>query len=105
MRLVKRKQIGAADGRKFAMHSLDTSPCTQGLELRIGIDKRSAQRQHHLRSSSGCVERYRRDDFSLAPGWLGTLRYSSSGLTAFQECDPSLPKWRPCRAWAASEPA
>ena len=81
-------RLEVADVRKFALHSLKTTPLTWGLQLQLRVEVRAAQGHHRVRNSSGCVEKYRRDDV------LAALRCQRSIVRAVQN------GWVPCTALA-----
>ena len=60
--LVKYTSLAVTEARQFTLHSLKTTLLTWGLQLQVGVEERAAQGHHRLRNSSGCVEKYRRDD-------------------------------------------
>ena len=93
-------RLEVADVRKFALHSLKkTTPLTWGLQLQLGVEVRAAQGHHRVRNSSGCVEKYRRDDVlpalrcqrsivrAVQNGWVPCTALAR-GLVAVQEQDP-----------------
>ena len=86
--LVKYTSLTVEDARKFTLHSLKTTLLTWGLQLQVGVEERAAQGHHRLRNSSGCVEKYRRDDV------LPALRCQRSVIKAVRA------GWVPCTALA-----
>ena len=91
--------MAAEEALSFTMHSLKTTLLTWGLQIQVGVEERAAQGHHRLRTSSGCVEKYRCDDVlpalrcqravirAVRSGWVSCTALAR-GAVAVAERDP-----------------